>query len=268
MLLISLGVLAGGCGDDGTDGAGGTSATDQTTVTTDPSGPTTTNSTTTSSATTSSATTSSTTAPTSGTSGTTATTGLPGDPFDGFAREGDILAVIGVASDDKLNLRQAPGTDQPLLTRLDPLEDDLTATGRARALSRSIWYEVSTDDGITGWANSSFLGFLATVDDATAEFVAGGDLPVTETMRQMGELVAERYASTDPPSRVVQSVAPTRGDLHEITYDVVGIGDDSVAGYRLHVFAVSNGDSDEGFTLTSIERWTFCWRGVSGEACV
>jgi hypothetical protein len=260
-VVAAFGLLAAACGDDGTETADSTStsgdgtdtsATDTSSTDTSDTGDSSTSSTATTTTTT-------TTAPPSD---------LPGEPFEGFAKDGDVLAVMGVAHDDKLNIREAPGTDQALLTRVGPLEDRLTATGRARALSRSIWYEVSTDDGITGWANSSFLGFVGAVDDATADFLDGGELPVTETMQQMGELVAEAFASTDPQSNVVQSVAPTVGDLAEVTYDVIGIGDDSVAGYRLHVFATPKGPSDEGFTLKSIERTTFCGRGLAGELCV
>lgn len=260
-LLVAVTLVAAACGDDDGDSAD--------TTTTSVDGSETSETTDSSSTTTSSTTSSTSTSTTTSTTSSTTTTGdLPGEPFEGFAEDGDVLAVMGVAHDDKLNIREGPGTDQALLTRVGPLEDDLTATGRARILTRSIWYEVSTSDGITGWANSSFLAFMGGVDDATAEFLDGGDLPVTETMRQMGELVAAGFASTDPASDIVQSVAPTSGDLHEITYDVVGIGDDSVSGYRLHIFAVSNGDNDEGFTLRSIERTTFCGRGLAGELCV
>ncbi len=246
VVLAALALLASACGDDDTETADSTTSSvddDDTSTTTDP--PT-------------STTTISTTTPT--------TSGLPGEPFDGFAEDGDTLAVMGVAHDDELNVVAAPGTDQALLTRVGPLEDDLTATGRARALSRSIWYEVTTEDGITGWASIAFLGFAGSVDDATATFLAGGAPPVTDTMAQMGELVASGFASTEPQSRVVQSVAPTSGDLHEVTYDVIGVGDDSVAGYRLHIFATPNGDGT--FTLKTIERTTFCGRGLSGELCV
>jgi hypothetical protein len=257
VLAAALAALVAACGDDdGATDTGATTTTDAVTTTdgTDTTAPST------------SPTTDTTTTTTTTTDPTT--TDLPGEPFEGFADDGDVLAVMGVAHDDKLNIREGPGTDQALRTRVGPLEDRLVATGRARALSRSIWYEVTTDDGVTGWANSSFLGFMGAVDDATAELLDGADLPVTETMQQMGELVAALAASTDPPSTIVQSVAPTRGDLHEITYDVIGIGDDAVAGYRLHIFAVSNGDNDEGFTLTSVERTTFCGRGLAGELCV
>ncbi len=257
-LLIVVTVSVSACGDDDDDAADTTTSSVDDTTTSDTTDPSSTTSTTVASSTTS----------TTSTTTTTTTSGLPGEPFVGFAEEGDVLAVVGVAHDDKLNVREGPGTDQALLTRVGPLEDDLTATGRARSLSRSIWYEVSTADGITGWARTSFLAFMGGTDDATAEFLDGDDPPVTETMQQMGELVAAGFASTDPASDIVQSVAPTSGDLHEITYDVIGIGDDSVAGFRLHVFAVSNGDSDEGFTLKTIERTTFCWRGLAGELCV
>ncbi len=208
-VLATLSLVASACGDDGTETTDTTTSSvdgTDTSGTTDPSSSTTT------------------TASTTTTTTTTTTSGLPGEPFEGFAQDGDVLAVMGVAHDDKLNIREGPGTDQALLTRVGPLEDNLTATGRARTLSQSIWYEVSTDDGITGWANSSFLGFMGAVDDATAEFLDGGDLPVTETMQQLGELVAAGFASTDPESDIVQSVAPTSGDLHEVTYDMIGIG--------------------------------------------
>lgn len=195
---------------------------------------------------------------------TGSTTTLPGEDFDGFPDEGDVLSVMGVAHDDVLNVRAVPG-DGAIIATAAPTADDLVATGRARLLPRSIWYEVTTD-GITGWVSTRFVGFAGVVDDATAEFVDGGDLPGAETMLELGELVAAGFASEDPPSTVVQSVPPTVGDLGEITFDVVGLGDDAVGGYRLHVFATPD-ENGETFTLKSIERTTFCTRGLTGELC-
>lgn len=86
-------------------------------------------------------------------------------------------------------------------------------------------------------------------------------------MNALGEMVAENLASDDPPSRITRTVAATVGDLGEVTYDVVGIGDDATAGFRLHVFAVES-DGGEGFSLRTIERTVFCSRGLSGEICV
>ena len=266
-LTMAFALLAASCGDDGSD----TATDDSTSSSVDATDTTDTTDTSTAGDTTATTTDPDATTATSGSTGSSSTvpTGdLPGDPFEGFAQPGDVLGVVGVAHDDKLNIREAPGTDQALLTRVGPLEDSLTATGRARSLSRSIWYEVSTDDGITGWANIAFLAFFGAVDDATAEFLDGGDLPVAATMQQLGELVAEGFASTEPESDIVQTVAPSTGDLAEVTYDVIGLGDDALLGYRLHIFATPNGDSDEGFTLKSIERTSLCGRGLAGELCV
>lgn len=206
-----------------------------------------------------------TTGQTTTTETTTTETTLPGQPIDGFASEGDVLGVMGVAHDDVLNIREAPGTDQTVVATAEPTADDVVATGNARELPNSIWYEV-TVDGTTGWASAAFLGFIGATDDATAEFLDGGPPPVAETMVDLAAVVTDGFASEDPESLVVQSVAPTVGDLGEITYDVIGIGDDAIAGFRLHIFGSPN-DDGESFTLRSIERTTFCTRGLDGELC-
>ena len=265
-LVAAVALVAGACstGDDpgeglATDTLPGTetSADGATSSTTDGTGDTT-------------STTAGSDSTTTSTSTSTTTSGsgseeLPGVAWDGFAQAGDVLAVIGVAHDDELNVRAAPGTDQEIVATLDPTADDVVATGRARELSRSFWYEV-TADGVTGWVSLAFVAYEGGTDDATAEFLDGGTLPAAETMQDLGELVAAAFASTEPPSDIVQSVAPTVGDLGEVTYDVVGIGDDAGAGYRLHVFA-DPAEGGEGFVLSNIERTWYCTRGLVGEAC-
>jgi hypothetical protein len=187
---------------------------------------------------------------------------LAGEPFDGFVDDGEVLGVMGVAHDDVLNVRAAPGTDQEIVATAAPTADNIVGTGQARLLPNSIWYEV-TVDGTTGWVNSSLVAFIGGTDDATAEF---GELITAETMVDLGLAVADGFASTDPASSIVMSVGPTVGDLGEVTYDVIGIGDDAVAGYRLHVFGAED-ESGDGFGLKSIERTTFCSRGSTGELC-
>lgn len=195
------------------------------------------------------------------------TTSLPGDPIDIGPQPGDVLAVVGVAHDDVLNVRSAPGTDQTVIEELDPLASDVVALGNARALPASIWFEVETDDG-AGWASSSFLAYLGGTTDATADIVELlGETPAAETMLDLGLVVAQALASDEPPSRIVMSVAPTVGDLGEVTYDVVGLGDDAVRGFRLHVFGTPD-EGGEGFVLKSVEQTVLCGRGLSGELCV
>ena len=204
-----------------------------------------------------------TTSSTAGTS-TTLEEELPGEPIDFGPRAGEEIAVIGVAHDDVLNIRAAPGTDAVIVADLAPTASGITATGRARSLPESIWYEVDVD-GVTGWVSSAFVGYLGLVDDATAELIAALEgTPGAETMLDLGLIVAEAMASDDPPSRIVMSVAPTVGDLGEVTYDVVGLGDDALGGVRLHVFG-DPAEGGEGFVLSNVERTVICSRGVTDD---
>ncbi len=242
LAMLAIPLVVASCG------AGDTAPTSPATTT--PPVPTTTGATTTSTLTTTPAST---------------TTTLAGEPFDMGPRRGEVLAVVGVAFNDVLNVRAGPGIGYDVVATLDPLADGVTATGRARLLSRSIWYEV-TVGATTGWANSSFLAYLGATDDATAEIVAAiGEIPSAATMLDLGRIVAEATASTEPRSRITVTAAPTVGDLGEVIYDVIGLGDDAVFGFRLHVF----GTPGDGFSLKSVERTYLCGRGATSEGlCV
>lgn len=176
--------------------------------------------------------------------------------------------MVGVAHDDILNFRAGPGTDSEVIDRLAPTETGLIATGRARALPESIWFEVEVD-GVTGWVSSAYVGYLGLTDDATAEVIAAlGETPGAETMLDLGLVVAEAMAPAEPPPRIVMSIIPTVGDLGEVTYDVVGLGDDALRGMRLHVFG-DPAEGGEGFVLSNVERTLICGRGVTDDGlCV
>ena len=83
-------------------------------------------------------------------------------------------------------------------------------------------------------------------------------------MLELGRIVATAESSTEnPKSRLTVTVAPkTVGDLGEVTYDVVGFPDDSIAGERLHIL----GTPGDRFTLKKVEATSLCRRGVSGES--
>jgi hypothetical protein len=247
-LIIYLALLLiAACGDPGADATTTSRAT-----------------TTTSIATTTSASTTTTTTPTT----TTSDDDLPGEPIDFGPAAGDEVAVVGVAHDDVLNVRAAPGTDSEVVAELEPTATGLIATGRARSLPESIWFEVEVE-GVSGWVSSAFVGYLGLTDDATAEVIeALGETPGAETMLDLGLIVAEAMSSDEPPSRIVMSVAPTVGDLGEVTYDVVGLGDDALGGVRLHVFG-DPAEGGEGFVLSNVERTFICSRGVTADGfCV
>lgn len=188
----------------------------------------------------------------------TPSTDLPGRAIASFAQPGDHLAVIGVADNDVLNIRKAPGTNQRIVAKASPVATNLVATGRARALTRSIWYEV-TVDGVTGWASFAYLGFIGNTTDFTSSFLDSA--PAAISMSELGDFIAVEFASDQPSARLVRSVAPTVGDLGEVTFDITGFEDDSTAGIRLHVLGTPH-DSGDGFVLKSVEATNFCRRGV------
>jgi len=187
---------------------------------------------------------------------------LPGEAFDIGPAEGDVIAVVGVAHDDVLNVREFPGADFDIVTTLDSLADDLVATGRHRLLTRSIWTEV-TANGITGWVNSSYIGYLGGVEDVTSLVVSQmGGIPEAETMLELGTIVAESFWQDEGGFRYEMAIPPTVGDLGEVTFDVVGLLDDAQLGWRLHIFGQPT-DGGEGFSLKSVEATAFCGRGVT-----
>lgn len=248
--LIAASLLLAGCGDD-----------DDTETTTDSTETTATTGATSSSSSTTESTTSTTAAPTP--------TELPGERIELFPQEGATLGVVGVAADDVLNVRAAPGTQYEIVVELDPLADDLTATGHNRQLDDgSIWNEV-TAGGETGWANSAFLAQLGDVGDITSELYPDvSDRPSAETMLELGQVVGSQRAGDElPEPEIVVVDGPSVGDLGEITVDVVGFPDDAVLGERLHVFAEPD-PGGESFTVRTVEATTLCRRGVSEGLCV
>jgi hypothetical protein len=192
------------------------------------------------------------------------TTTIPGELVL-WPAEGSVLGVVGVAHDDVLNVRAGPSVGQDIVTTLDPTAADVVATGRSWWKPRSIWFEV-TVAGTTGWVNSRFLGYFSFTDDATAEVVRelGGVTPRAETMLDLGRIVAEAFIfeTEEATPRVTVVVAPTVDELGEVTYDLIGFLDDSIAGFRLRVLGAPDGD---GFSLVRVERTFLCWsdRGLS-----
>ena len=214
-----------------------------------------------------------TTAPTVTTTAPTVTTTAPpttrstlaGEPIEFGPAEGDVLMVIGVRFDDVLNLRTGPGADQPIRGEIPPTFTELVAEGVTRRLPSSFWIEVDYERE-TGWVHLGYIGYEGDVTDETATVVDHlGERPVSPTMTALGRLVATVFASDEPKSDIVQVTPVTGGDLSEVTYDVVGLGDDAIRGVRLHIFAEK---VQGGFSLRSVEVTLLCGRGVDDGACV
>ena len=169
--------------------------------------------------------------------------------------------MVGVAHDDVLNLRAAPGPTQEIVAGIPPHFSGIVAVGSTRQLTGSMWIAVDYET-LTGWVNLRYIAYLGAANDVTANVVANlGEIPVAGDMLELGLLVAESLAP-DLPTRQVVSGAPTTGDLGEVTIDVTGYEDDSVMGGRLHVFGQQ---VDDGFALHSVEVTPLCARGVDAD---
>ncbi|MCP3973842.1 MAG: SH3 domain-containing protein [bacterium] len=171
--------------------------------------------------------------------------------------------------DDVLNLRAAPGADQPILAGLAPTYANMIAQGNARMLPSSFWYEVDAN-GTVGWVSARFIAYLGATDDYTSRVVADvGAIPSAETMLELADIVADSLKSQEEPeSRITVTMAPVVDDLGEVTIDIIGFGDDALFGIRVLIFGQpdANGDS---FSLMAAEATSLCGRGVTTDGlCV
>jgi len=197
----------------------------------------------------------------------TTTTTLPGTPYTGPGPQaGDLVAVVGVAHDDVLMVRDGPGTDYDATDSLGPTATDIPVTGEARLLTNSIWYEIIAM-GESGWVNGSYIGLFGATDDATAEVLAMlGDPLADDDLGALGATIANAFLGEEGGGWIAL-VEPSEGGsaaaVPSITYDVVGLADDAVKGYRLVIHATRDA-VDQPFVLHSVERTHICWRGVDG----
>ncbi len=226
---------------------------------------------------------------------------LPGEPYEFGPSAGAGLAVVGVAHDSALNVRDIPNGD--IIARLDnvmdgvrdpavyvrePDADDIiatvdlqrgiVATGNTRKLSTTIWHELRVGD-LVGWASGTYLAPLGAGRDATAEVVeALGGTPTADTLSDLGLQVSGVFASSgEVQSRTTISSRPGVFEaLGDITLDVLGLPDDAVRGYRINITADAGAEDwtqeDAGpFTLRSVTVTPICYshRGVSDDGlCV
>ena len=197
---------------------------------------------------------------------------LPGERIEIYPYEGARLAVVGVAADDTLNVRTGPGTDYPVAFDLEPLADDIRATGHNRTVGEGTWAEVDAG-GRSGWASVRFLLQPGLVEDVTARwYPSPSDRPSASTMTALAQAVERRWRqesigsdrSDEPGSRVVVVDGPHSGDLAEVTVDVLGLHDDTLGGVRLHVFAERAAGR---FTVRTVEVTELCRRGVTEGRC-
>ena len=213
---------------------------------------------------------------------------LPGEPSEFGPSAGTGLAVVGIRHDSALNFRDAPngtviarldnvmdGMRDPAVYARRPGSDDIidtvdlqngvVATGNTRQLPTTIWHELQVGD-LLGWASSTFLAPLGAPRDAIDEVTEGlGGTPTAETLGALGRRVAGLFESTgEVQSQTTVSSRPGVFEaVGDITLDVLGLPDDALRGYRIHITADSGAEDwtqgDGGpFTLRSVTVTPIC----------
>ena len=215
---------------------------------------------------------------------------LEGDAIGFGPAAGDRLVVAGVESDDVLNVRDEPmgtivamleiirgETDERLwVLRPDSsvaayLEDDaVVATGRARSLGRSTWYEI-TVGGYTGWASAAYLAYPAAIEDVTDEVTqATGAIPQAATIDELAQVVIEALGPRLSGEPVTVSGPGWFEGLAEVEIDFVVRGSRHF-GQRLYIAAAGiDWDGTHKIidtTLRSVSLQSLCTRGWNGQRC-
>lgn len=65
--------------------------------------------------------------------------------------------VVGVATDDVLNVRDEPGTDGTIIETLAHDAAEFESTGRIAHVGDQLWREIVVPGDGTGWVNAAFL---------------------------------------------------------------------------------------------------------------
>ena len=222
---------------------------------------------------------------------------LPGEPDEWGPTEGTQLSVVGVPQlplhdapsaqiiatldisnpyESLLEVREAPSGE--FIASMDSPTGGIMATGRTRRLPDTEWPEAVWNEvrvaGLTGWARAAHLAPIGLTDDITAQLIDQlGERPEADRLIDLALIAGEAMATEEPRSLVHTVTRPIVFEgLGEVTVDVLNIGDDSLLGFRLHVFATPAAEDwmseDPGpFTLRTVERTIICHshRGVTAD---
>lgn len=197
-----------------------------------------------------------------------------------FSQEGEEVGVAGLSGEDApLEVWSEPGAEAEVVGELGPTDAALLGGREVRHADHQpgSWTEVELADGY-GWVNTvntdGSLYYFGLGEDITEEYV--DEVPPAEDPQLIAEGVAERMTddyeqgTTEDGEEYGASwtLVSTPEDHGEDFYrlDVLGMMDDSRAGYRL--FATVE-EHDDGYQLAQVERTQICSRGVSDDGlCV
>lgn len=110
------------------------------------------------------------------------------------------MGVVSVTPDDVLNIRTAPGVENPILGIYSSNETGIAVTGATAVVDDSRWVQVCDSEGMIGWVNGTYLTEVL----PSGQFC--GDARVTTLLDKM----QTAFANQDGPAFALL-VSPTHG---------------------------------------------------------
>lgn len=157
------------------------------------------------------------------------------------------LSVVRVQRGDRLNVRSAPVADAKVVKRLRPQTYGLVPTGEEKAG----WLQVRIA-GATGWVKREYVGYIGA---ATSHATRVPALDIAATRRELAAKAATALGLGSSPVFV-------RVKHPVVVVDLLGEGDDSVAGTRLRI-VLEFGEA--GFQVKEAASRPICSRGLTPE---
>ena len=188
-----------------------------------------------------------------------------GTSFEIGPVDGEYMAVVGVAFDDKLNFRSGPDPSDSIVNSLAPLDFDLALISQGEGLlfTNNAWWKVKVD-GQDAYANFTYLGSLGVVQDQTTDIEAElGIENIQASPEKLVDAIAQVSADSDASKTIISeatALSPTSGT---ISFDLLGYKDDALKGERFKVeYAISTTTPKE-YTLSAVEVTAICSRGTA-----
>ena len=170
--------------------------------------------------------------------------------------------LIGVSSTETVMVHALPGIDQPLAGDVSP-GTGIEPMGQAFETEDGlIWWQVRAGD-IQGWIqpNVAYRGPAQNITDQMArDFAVQGPF---ESAEVAARAVADQIGADQGASEiiVVSTTEIETPPSATVTVDLLDLGDDSVAGFRLIVTSRES----TGWQPESIIQAVLCARGVRGD---
>lgn len=218
------------------------------------------------------------TAPSTTAAKNTTTTTSGGVFYDIGPVAGETLDVVGVRYDDVLNIRDQADASSAIVATAAPFaaNPQLISGGEGLLFNPNggAWWKV-TVNGNAAWASASFLGQVSPNNEDLLP-VLTANMPST-TSPNLNTLIIDiaTALAAGPTPSVVLSTEPVGIDAigSEATIDVLGIGDDSVKGWRIrilfnNVFDDINASNPQlvGVELVVADAFPICHRGLEASS--